>query len=487
MPNKQIRTAHTQCLICGHQAIDGKKLTFHIKSSHGLKAEEYTEKHIYKSERKCPICGKRPRYVAFTFKEYCRDHASHAEAKGGAKGGKAEAWNKGQTVKTDERILKSTFPSITNPFFGKRHTEEAKKANADKHRLSESEFNARVNAKTERFTCLSTYSDYRYRQGQKLLFRCVPCQAVGRDTIIEHTLLNFERNPICKICHPGGSKEQLEIADFIRSLGITDIIYNDRTVIAPKELDILVPSKKFAVEYDSFYYHIYTDEDPREDRHYEKTTSAHAAGIDLLHVFQDEWRDKPDIVRSMIMHRLGMSTERIDARKCQVRQISTKLAHGFFEANHIAGGAKARHAYGLFRDERLVAAMSIRRPWQRKHKERGLAEICRFACLTGVSVRGGLGRLLHAAIDGCKGHGFLGMMTYADLRYGRGLGYERVGFKHVGWTGLSYDYTDGTKRFHRFKFRADPTRGLSERQVAQNAGVNRIYGCGNNAYELFWA
>lgn len=481
MSKKQERTNHTICNVCHFKAESGKKLTFHIKSVHGLKAEEYTALYICGGKRPlCPSCGSETRYVAFTFKEFCKEHSSLAEAKAGAKGGKnKKQWNKGQTIETDLRILKTTKYGVENSFYGKQHTDEAKRSNADKHRLSEEEFTKRVNIRPDRFLCLSSYADYRYRQGQKLLFRCLGCYMAGRDTVIQHTLINFERNPICRICHPGGSKEQFEIADFIRSLGL-DVVYNDRDAIAPKELDIYVPSKRFAVEYDSFYYHSWSDDDPREDRHHVKSTLCWNNDIDIIHVFQDEWRDKRPIVESMIMHRLGLSGKKLHARKCTVRPMDIHNARVFFDANHIAGYSRATFALGLYEHDVLVAAISFRKPFQKKYA--GRAEICRYACTLGTSVVGGLGKLLATGLDECKHHGFIGVMTYADLRYGRGLGYEKVGFKRVGWTGLSYDYNDGHRRYGRLTVTA--VDGMTERQVAESRGLKRIYGCGSNIYLL---
>jgi hypothetical protein len=77
---------------------------------------------------------------------------------------------------------------------------------------------------------------------------------------------------------------------------------------------------------------------------------------------------------------------------------------------------------------------------------------------------------------------FKSILTYADLRYGKGDCYALAGFIYTGWTGLSYDYNDGSKRYGRFKFRA--TKTMTESEVAKAAGVRRIYGCGNNRFKL---
>lgn len=130
MANKREKTTHTKCAECGFQALNGKKLTFHISSAHGMKAEDYTAKYLYDDERPlCPACGQNTRYVAFTFNSYCKDHSYIAESKGGKKGGQAPAWNHGLTKETDERVATQAL-NITgekNHFYGRKHTDTTKR------------------------------------------------------------------------------------------------------------------------------------------------------------------------------------------------------------------------------------------------------------------------------------------------------------------------------------------------------------------------
>jgi len=287
---------------------------------------------------------------------------------------------------------------------------------------------------------------------------------------------------LCKHCNPSGSTKQKEIADFISSLGF-DVIYNDRNVLEGKELDVYVPSKAFAVEYDSFYYHSYDENDNRKDRHHQKTQLCDERGITLFHVFQDEWENKQSIVKSMIANKLGASSRKIHARKCVVKMVATKDAKKFFNANHVSGWSPAGlGTIGLFFDEELVSALSLRIPRQKKHAQAMTVEICRFASALNTNVVGGLSKLMKAVITLAKQNAFVSILTYADLRYGKGKCYSAVGFTYTGWTGLSYDYNDGVRRYGRFKFRA--TKTMTENEVAKAAGVRRIYGCGNNRFKL---
>lgn len=396
--------------------------------------------------------------------------------KGGQKGGHAPAWNKGETKHTDVRIAKQAeaMTGENNHFFGKKHKPETIERIKGVKRLTRDEYIARTTSRPE-FTCLTSYEDYFDRQAQHLSFRCEKCGEVS-----EKSLKAFEMMSRCYICQPDGSKEQHEIADFVRSLGF-DVIDNDRAFLGGKEIDIWIPSAVFGIEFNGLYYHSH-DETGRKDRHLEKTKMCHERGARLMHVFTDEWRDKSDIIKSMIRHRLNIQSRKLHARKCVVRNIDEKTAKSFFERTHISGSTGGCVAnLGLFYGEELVSVLSLRRPRQSKKYENHL-EIARFSTELDTHVMGGLGKLLKHAIEEARVKGASAILTYADLRFGRGSGYVQVGFEPAGMTALDYWYNDGVLRYNRFKFRARD--GLTERELAEAAKVRRIYGCGSMRYLL---
>ena len=476
---------HTTCAICKHEAINAKKLSFHIFAAHGLKSLEYTIKYLTPNGQHpvCPACGIQTRYVAYSFKTYCKDHSSLGESAGGKKGGTIKkTWNKGETKETHPtlKVKSEEMMGEKNHFSGQKHTEESRQKISDNKRLPIEEYEKRVSSKHDKFTCLTPYEQYNDRQETRLQFQCMICSSISFKT-----LFDFERRMICRTCDPGISVPQAEIEAFVRSLGV-DIISNDRTVLGGKELDVYVPTKKFAVEYDSFHYHMWDPHDPNDpgkDRHYAKSAMCWKNDIDLMHVYTDEWRDKRPIVESMIRHRLGMTQQKFNARDLTVKEISMVDARAFFNANHIAGNvAGGEGRLGLYSGNELIVALSLRKPFMKRYV--GLAEIARFASKLDTHVVGGLARLVKHARDRCMTSGFKGLMTYADLRFGRGASYERVGFKFEDWTKLNYDYTDGQKRIgrHTVKARED----ASELDVAEELHLNRIYGCGSNMYVMMF-
>ena len=66
-----------------------------------------------------------------------------------------------------------------------------------------------------------------------------------------------------------------------------------------------------------------------------KTELCEQQDIRLVHVFENEWLQKQDIVKSRIRDMLGMHDRTVYARKCEVREVSKQESREFQEKNHI--------------------------------------------------------------------------------------------------------------------------------------------------------
>jgi very-short-patch-repair endonuclease len=100
-------------------------------------------------------------------------------------------------------------------------------------------------------------------------------------------LKSFERPSalFCPKCHV--SKGQGELYELIRKSYSGKIVANDRTAIAPKEIDIYLPALKLGFEFNGKYWH------PGDgEREAQKSAEAAAAGITIIHVWEKEWVQK---------------------------------------------------------------------------------------------------------------------------------------------------------------------------------------------------
>ncbi len=128
----------------------------------------------------------------------------------------------------------------------------------------------------------------------------------------------------CPKCANSVSKPEFEIIDFIKNLIPYNIINSDRCVLNGKELDIYIPEKKIAIEYNGLMWHSigqseYSMFDTRDRKdlmttHLKKTNECEEQGIQLFHIFENEWLQAPDKWKNVISDKLGFN-QKIGARK----------------------------------------------------------------------------------------------------------------------------------------------------------------------------
>lgn len=383
--------------------------------------------------------------------------------------GTCAPWSKGLTKETDDRVKKmSERVAITTM------QESLRKKLDSLKRLSHEEISSRI-AASGSLKVVGGLDNYVNDYHKIIEVECTKCgnRSVG-------SLRNFQHGR-CFSCHPGGFIAQEEIAAWIESLGLV-VKRNDRTRLDSNlVLDIFVEDRSFGVEYNGLYWHSYVNKS--SSYHSNKTKAAEKKGITLYHVFEDEWRDKREIVKSMIESKLGLTKNKIGARECTIREMTTQERKSFFQTNHIDGDVASVVAFCLTgQTGEIVYAISLRKPL---HKRDGMIEVARCCSAIGFSVTGGLSRLIKFASLWSRENSYTKMMTYVDTRFGgSGDGYKKSGLKEVRRTEPRFWWTDFDDRHNRFKFRADPSQGLTESAVADREGVVKIYGCENIVLEV---
>lgn len=464
------------CCVCGESFTHYKKLSEHIKKIHKITPVDYYVVFLNNNVRpSCLVCGGETRYVSLSsgFKKYCAADAASASGKLGGK--LKETWNRGKTKETDDRVLalSKRVSGSGNPFFGKTHSDATKKRNADAHRLRFEEVLKRVSESSPNAEVVSDWRSYD-TQDSLLRVACKECR-----TEDEVSFFNLKRCWRCKKCSPLGSRQQLEIADYVRSLGFT-VHDSVRDVINPLEIDVWVPERNLAIEYHGLYWHSGGREETFDKgRHRRKYEMCRDRGIKLLQVFSDEWIFKRDICKSIIRNALGLNELKLNARDCRVVDISTEEAKAFLEKTHISGYTRSKRKFGLIhREMGLVGVATTRTPIQTKWGH--LNELARMSFSSGVTVRGGASKLLARVKLQSLSDNFEGLLSYADLRFGSGRVYEKCGLTPVGESSINYWYTDGHQRLDRFAFRAQ--KGKSEAEVARDAGVRQVWGPGNGVF-----
>jgi hypothetical protein len=161
----------------------------------------------------------------------------------------------------------------------------------------------------------------------------------------------------CTECNfVGVSKAEQELYDFL-TIYTENIIKNDRKLIKPYEIDLLLEKYKIAIEYCGLYWH--SDRFGKgEDYHLNKLILCKEKGYLLITIFEDEWVSKKDIVKGILSGLL--SRRKNEHLSVNVTSISIETYKYFSDKNNLLHFNKhADQVVGLFNDYRIIGVAGI--------------------------------------------------------------------------------------------------------------------------------
>lgn len=340
----------------------------------------------------------------------------------------------------------------------------------------------------------------KYGQGWKRLLHENKLTVIENPTGFGKYVSNKDINKIEKYaCEPHNvfsvSCLEKKVRAFVVSICKDEVLFNKRSVISDDkgvmELDIFIPAKKVAIEVNGIYWHSTNVVD--NDFHLRKTKAAEKLGVRLIHIFEDEWKYKQEICKSVIASALGVYQNTYFARKCAVKCIDQKTYTDFLNNTHLQGTVNSKHRYGLFYNDELIQVIGI----GHSRFSRDKFELHRMCTKLFSRVTGGFSKLLKFAERDIKklyGIDNFQLISFVDRAKFNGKGYESTGFEHVGDVKPSYYYIHPNEfqhknrmAFQKHKLAAqlenyDPS--LSERENVLNNGYLCIYDCGNKKYKL---
>jgi hypothetical protein len=139
---------------------------------------------------------------------------------------------------------------------------------------------------------------------------------------------------------------------------------------------------------------------------------------------------------ALIQSRLGLN-KKVFARKCSVQKVSKELAEAFLDRYHLMNSTQSAYNYGLFLEDELVAVASFSkgRKMNRLPDDKRSYELIRFCCKDGITVTGGLTKLLNFfCIEKKAGD----VMTYIDKQFSEGESFVKAGFVKHNETAAHY-------------------------------------------------
>ena len=285
------------------------------------------------------------------------------------------------------------------------------------------------------------------------------------------------------------SKPELEIMEIIKSYGME--CYKDRKILKGKELDVYIPSKQIAIEYNGNFYHTEVGGGKGPLDHLRKTEMCKENGVKLIQIFEDEYINHKDIVINKIKHILNakINLPKISGRKCIIKKINASEAKSFLNTYHIQGFASSSIYYGAYYENKLIGVMTFKKIGKDHENE---WELTRFASDYNYVCQGVGGKLFKHFI---KENNPILVKSFADRRWTideENNIYIKLGFSFDGYTKPDYKYYHNRlnkhERYHKFGFKkellikkypnSDLNMNMTEKEMARKLGFDRVWDCG---------
>lgn len=314
---------------------------------------------------------------------------------------------------------------------------------------------------------------------KKILIKCNDC---GRAFEIEAN--SFLQGHGCPFHNLNYSINEDKIYEHIKTL-YSNTIANDRKILKGYELDIYIPERKIAIEYNGLYWHSELKKD--KNYHLNKTIECEKQGIRLIHIFEDEWLYKSEIWKSMLNNILGLTKNKVQARKCTIREAYSQEAIKFLNENHIQGWCPSQIKLGLYYNNELMSIMTFGKSRHFIGNGETEYELLRFCNKLNTTVIGGASKLFNYFV---KTYNPNSIISYADRRWSNGNLYNVLGFEFIHNSKPNYYYIIGTNRKNRFNFRKsilvkkyNCPKNMSEKEFCRQQKWYRIYDCGTKVYK----
>jgi hypothetical protein len=525
-----------KCEICFREFETNRGLSIHLYQFHHfnrLQFSEYYDKYLLKEDKKCPICknerefmninvGYRPtcsnkecikinrnkkKIITNNIIRHCDNPFQSEECKekcGDTKELKYHNRNFNNRKKAKVTYLEKT--GYDNPKKNPSVIKEEKEKNMAKynvtHPMKLKEFWSKA-VTTKRIDVSKRFVEMIFEKSKNAIPLFEEKDYVGRSflypwkcNICGNEFTDYicgSHLPRCMICFPhikGRSKIEKEIYYWLKNeiklnLNEKDNL-NKRLYFGGSkymELDIYMDDKKIGIELDSIYWHSQNHGGKDKNYHIDKTKFFNERGIHVIHIFDNEWNNNQDIVKNIILSKLGLIKNKIYARRCEIKEI--KNVKEFLDNNHLQGTVNSSVNIGLYYKDELVQLLTFGKPRFNKNYKYELLRSC--SKLNHIIV-GGFSKLLKYFVKNYSNS----LITYCDLRYSMGEVYYKNNFKLLNISYPNYFYTkdyenlESRIKYQKYKLRTlfpNFDESLTEWENMKNNDFDRIWDCGNLVFE----
>ena len=300
---------------------------------------------------------------------------------------------------------------------------------------------------------------------------------------------NLIKGTTCPHCRL--TRNHKELYDYIVDELSLECLTNDRTILNNNlELDLVIPSKKLAIEINGNFWHSFLAGRKDKNYHLNKTDGCKIKDIQLLHFFESELLYNLNICKSIIRAKVNIFEKRIYARKCTVRNITTDEERLFLNKNHLQGYTPSAIKFGMFFNDEMVSIMTFGKPRYNNNYE---WEMLRFCSKLNTSTVGSANKILSHFR---RTYNPKSIISYANKRFSSGHLYDTLNFKKIRDTEPSYFYvkrdnyynllhrSSFTKKRALKMFAENSDLSMTEWEIMQHNNYDKIYDCGTSVYGL---
>lgn len=207
--------------------------------------------------------------------------------------------------------------------------------------------------------------------------------------------------------------------------------------IGKEEFDICF-NNRLLIEHNGLYWH---GELIKEDKnyHYKRYELAKKNGYELFNIWGDDWEFKKDLVKSILLHKIGVIECCLDALECKIKIVDN--VHNFLDQNHLFGWEESKINLGLFCRDELVSLMCFN---EIREKE---FELVRFCDKIFTNIIGSSDKLFSYFVDLYKPRKII---YYSQCDFKEDFIYC-LGFREIRNIGIKNWWCDNKRRFSEEK------------------------------------
>lgn len=315
-------------------------------------------------------------------------------------------------------------------------------------------------------------------------------------------LMNCNINTIYKHCKKFGielppvlrSSNEVEISKILDDYGIRYISnYNNNILKGKQTLDFYLPDFNIAIEFNGLYWH--SENFGKKNKHYHanKHNLCKDNDIKLFSIHSDDWESKKQQwINKILYSTQKLDLEKIYARKCNITEVSQKIANEFYDKHHFQGKTTSQmYNFALYHNDVIVMIMSFNKP---RNNDPHTIELNRLCSHSTCMVVGGASKLLKYFIKNIPDN-IRKIISFSNNEYSNGGIYETLGFHNEYDIPPDYSYIISNNRVHKQNYRKDKIKkrfeidndiinDYSEWELMQQLGYDRIWDCGKIKWQL---